>query len=334
MSSRKNGKSNGRVGALSVSRIATSFISQSYFIPITITTPFDVSGYSLEIRWVRRSDGELTPWREVSSVHGSQIFHAGHLWMLEEREVYALQKQYGYRQVQYRARTLRDAALNDSGVAEVGAWVEADWTDLPGVMTKTLIWPRSEVAIAAIVDEVRSLMSDRLGMVVSTDEIMAEIDRAIADAWPTYGELWRYELPLDEFSKGKWVLPLEVDQAVPYAVRFPRGDSWELLNRSYSYDQRRHELVVPEGSSVTVGNVQLEMMLPPEQIDTTASDPQTRVNRRYVVLATAKNALSMFGERTGVDVFEKQRELDMQLQMEMLRSGGGPSRDSQGVAHG
>jgi hypothetical protein len=58
------------------------------------------------------------------------------------------------------------------------------------------------------------------------------------------------------------------------------------------------------------------------------------VARRYVALGAAKAVIGMYGERTGVDVFEKQRELDLAMSMESLRSGGGPSRDSQGVAHG
>ena len=334
MSSRSNGRSNGRAAPRSTTRIAQRFICHPYFVPITITTPFEVSGYDLEMRWVRRSNGELTPWRLAARVQGQGRLPAGTSWEVQERTVYTLQKQYGYRQVQYRARTLRDAAVNVSAVMEYGSYKEAEWLDVPGVMTKTLIWPRSEVAALSIVDEVRSIIGDRLGMVIATEEVLGEMSRVIADSWPTYGELWRYELPMDAFSGGKWILPLEVDQVVPYAVRIPRGDQYELLTRSYSYDQLRHELVVPEAASIEVGNVQVEMMLPPEQIDPTASDPQTRVNRRYVALATAKACLSMYAERTGADMMQKTMELDMAVNMEAMRSGGAPSRDSQGVAHG
>ena len=325
MTGRSNGKGNGKLSLFAVEFVAVGFV-----IPIELEVPMEVSGYELEVRWVRVSTGQNTTWRAHIAHSDPAIHPVNHVFHITDTVLYPLQQHYGFRNVQYRARSLRGAYANASGVVEYGDWIESEWTELPGVTQRDLIWPRHESRLADILGDVRRLSGDRLGVIVSDDEVLKEMSEAIYDSWPTFGELWRYTFTMDSFTPNHWKLDTAIEQAVPMAVRVGNHTNWVFLTQ-YVYEY--NTLSIPPHYGNVYNAVQFDVLVPPRK-PTEINNATTSVARQYVTLETTKRVLAMIGERAGGNVMEAIMSLQGQIQMEIMRTGGGPSVDKQGYVHG
>jgi hypothetical protein len=198
----------------------------------------------------------------------------------------------------------------------------------PTITGPVRLWPRRTYAMLDIVKDIRRLLGDPFGVIISDSEIIAAVGEAAEAAHPTFTVINQYTYQWPAISG---------DLEVPVQVDLPASTSCLVINVHWVFEGGRYRITNYDVSDKLhlysllpnpVGKLLVDVIDQPPGPTSTADT--VTVPRRYITHATALQLLEVWKQRAKVDRPEDRLVWTQTMQGEVMRSGGGPSVDEEG----
>lgn len=201
---------------------------------------------------------------------------------------------------------------------------------VPTISAPTRLWPRRTTSYFDISVDVRRLLGDPFGVIVSDQEIANAIGEAVQAGYPAYVEVQQYVYQWPD-QDGTVLLPVTVDAPSSgdvLAIHWEYiGGRTEIVHWYPALDQLHLPSLLPN----RVGRLSVDVIESPEVGSSLGS--MTTVSRRFCAHWAAVSLLAAWQERTHLPRLEDRKAWEMVAVQEMRISGGSPSRDGEGRYH-